>query len=56
VIRSWFDEFLYEPLLRGVRRASEQVRRVQSGSLHGYITYLFIALVVLLGALLLPGL
>ena len=56
VIRSWFDEFLYEPLLRGIQWASEQIRRVQSGSLHGYITYLFIALVVLLGALLLPGL
>jgi hydrogenase-4 component B len=56
VIRSWFDEFLYEPLLRGIQWASEQIRRVQSGSLHGYMTYLFIALVVLLGALLLPGL
>jgi hydrogenase-4 component B len=55
VIRSWFDEFLYEPLLQGIRWASEQIRRVQSGSLHGYMTYLFIALVVLLGALLLPG-
>jgi hydrogenase-4 component B len=56
VIRSWFDEFLYEPLLRGIQWASEQIRRVQSGSLHGYMTYLFIALVALLGALLLPGL
>jgi hydrogenase-4 component B len=53
VIRSWFDEFLYEPLLAGVRWASEQVRRVQSGSLHGYMTYLFVALVVILGTLLL---
>jgi hydrogenase-4 component B len=56
VIRSWFDEFLYEPLLWGIWWASKQIRRVQSGSLHGYITYLFLALVALLGALLLPGL
>jgi len=55
-IRSWFDEFLYEPVLAGVRWASEQVRRVQSGSLHIYMTYLFVALVVILGALLIPGL
>jgi hypothetical protein len=56
VIRSWFDEFLYEPLLRGVRWGSKLVRRVQSGSLHGYMAYVFIALVALLGVLLLPGL
>ncbi len=55
-IRSWFDKFLYEPVLAGVRWASEQVRRVQSGSLHIYMTYLFVALVVILGALLIPGL
>jgi len=31
------------------------VRRLQSGSLHGYVAYLFLMLIVLPGLLLLPG-
>jgi hydrogenase-4 component B len=53
-IRSWFEEFLYDPLLKSVQWISFNVRRLQSGSLHGYVTYLFIVLVVMLGLLLLP--
>jgi hydrogenase-4 component B len=51
-IRSWFEEYLYAPLLRAVRWLSLQVRRMQSGSLHGYLAYLFLALIALLGLLL----
>ncbi|MFN3983590.1 MAG: hypothetical protein ACK4SA_24735, partial [Caldilinea sp.] len=53
-IRSWFEEYLYAPVVALVRRLSLQVRRLQSGSLHGYMTYLFVVLVVFLGILLWP--
>nr|MBI2903753.1 hydrogenase 4 subunit B [Chloroflexota bacterium] len=54
-IRSWFEEFLYEPLLNATQWVSRRVRRLQSGSLHSYVAYLFIVLVLMLGALLWPG-
>jgi hydrogenase-4 component B len=54
-IRSWFEEFLYDPLLKAVQWVSFNVRKLQSGSLHGYVAYLFITLVVMLGLLLLPS-
>lgn len=53
-IRPWFEEFLYEPLLRQIRHASSHVRQLQFGSLHAYLVYIFIALMLMLGALLLP--
>ena len=54
-IRSWFEEFLYDPMLKAVQWVSFQVRKLQSGSLHSYVAYIFIVLVMLLGLLLLPG-
>jgi hydrogenase-4 component B len=54
-IRPWFEEFLYEPLLRQIRRLSAQVRRLQFGSLHAYLIYIFVVLMLMLGALLIPG-
>jgi hydrogenase-4 component B len=54
-IRSWFEEFLYSPLLKAAQWISFNVRKLQSGSLHGYVAYIFIALVALLGLLLAPG-
>ena len=53
-IRSWFEEYLYTPLVALVRWVSLRVRRLQSGSLHGYLAYLFVVLIVLLGLLLWP--
>ncbi len=53
-IRSWFEEYLYAPLVAVVRWLSLRVRRLQSGSLHGYLAYLFVVLVVMLGLLLWP--
>ena len=53
-IRSWFEEYLYAPLVALVRWISLRVRRLQSGSLHGYLAYLFVVLIVLLGLLLWP--
>lgn len=54
VIRSWFEEYLYDPMVAVVKWASRVVRRLQSGSLHGYLAYLLIALILMLGLLLLP--
>jgi hydrogenase-4 component B len=53
-IRSWFEEYLYAPLVALVRWISLRVRRLQSGSLHGYLAYLFVVLIVMLGLLLWP--
>src|SRR3989475_8731201 len=53
-IRSWFEEYLYEPVFALVERLSGQARRVQSGSAHGYLAYIFVILVLMLGALLWP--
>ncbi len=47
-IRPWFEEFIYDPILNKIREWSHRVRQLQSGSLHGYIAYLFIILSVLL--------
>ena len=53
-IRSWFEEYLYAPLVALVRWISLRVRRLQSGSLHGYLAYLLVVLIVMLGLLLWP--
>jgi hydrogenase-4 component B len=47
-ITPWFEHALYVPLLRLVGRAAQQVRRLQSGSLYLYLTYVALALVALL--------
>ncbi|MBK9710772.1 MAG: hydrogenase 4 subunit B [Kouleothrix sp.] len=47
-ITPWFEQALYEPLLRLVRFAARQVRRLQSGSLSMYLTYVAVALILLL--------
>ncbi len=47
-IRPWFEEFIYDPLLNKIREWSHRVRQLQSGSLHGYLAYLFIMLGLLL--------
>jgi hydrogenase-4 component B len=47
-IHPWFEQALYAPILVLLRAAARRVRRVQAGSLHLYLTYMTIALVVLL--------
>jgi hydrogenase-4 component B len=54
-IRSWFEEFIYDPVVYATQWLSRHLRRLQSGSLHGYVAYLFVVLVLMLGALLWPG-
>ncbi|MCL4504404.1 MAG: hydrogenase 4 subunit B [Chloroflexi bacterium] len=43
-----FDRVLYDPLLRLVQRISRQVRRIQAGSLHLYLMYVAVILILLL--------
>ncbi len=45
-----FDRWLYDPFLRLVRFAAQQVRRLQAGSLHLYLVYVTVVLVILLVA------
>jgi hydrogenase-4 component B len=47
-ITPWFEQALYEPFLRLVGFAARQVRRLQSGSLGLYLTYVAVVLVLLL--------
>jgi hydrogenase-4 component B len=46
----WFEQALYEPLIRSVRATATQVRRLQGGSVHLYLLYVAGALVVSLAA------
>ena len=43
-----FEDKLYRPLLRMIEAAARRARALQSGSVHGYLVYILIALVVLL--------
>jgi hydrogenase-4 component B len=49
-----FDTHLYEPVVRGASRAAARARRLQSGSLRAYLTYL-LALVIVALALVRSG-
>jgi len=44
----WFERYLYAPLVRRVGAWADWTRAIQSGSAHGYLAYLMIALLVLL--------
>jgi hydrogenase-4 component B len=47
-ITPWFEKYVYEPCLWLVRLMAVNVRRLQSGSLHLYLVYVAITLVILL--------
>jgi len=47
-ITPWFEKYVYEPCLWMVRLMAVNIRRLQSGSVHLYLVYVAIALVVLL--------
>jgi hydrogenase-4 component B len=44
----WFERYLYAPLLRRVGAWAARAQAIQSGSAHGYLAYLVIALLALL--------
>jgi hydrogenase-4 component B len=43
-----YEQYLYQPFVQGVLWTSEQMRRLQTGSLHLYLAYLLVTLVALL--------
>ena len=43
-----FDRLLYEPVIRAVRAAANRARRIQNGSIHRYLAYSLVALIVVL--------
>jgi hydrogenase-4 component B len=47
-IHPWFERVVYDPLLHALGSAAAWVRRVQGGSVHVYLVYLAVALLVLL--------
>jgi hydrogenase-4 component B len=49
-IHPWFERVLYAPVLALMRALASRVRRLQAGSLHLYLAYLTLALLVLLVA------
>lgn len=49
-IHPWFERLLYAPLVSLLRAVAGQVRRLQAGSLHLYLLYMTVALLVLLVA------
>jgi hydrogenase-4 component B len=49
-IHPWFERHLYAPALRLIRVIARRVRRLQAGSLHLYLAYMTLALLVLLVA------
>ena len=44
----WFERYLYAPLVHRIGAWADRTRAIQSGSAHGYLAYLVIALLVLL--------
>jgi hydrogenase-4 component B len=47
-IQPAFEKHFYDPLLDGVLRMARGMRTVQAGSLHAYLAYIFITLILLL--------
>jgi len=47
-IHPWFERVLYDPLVHVLRTAATWVRRLQGGSVHLYLVYMTVALMVLL--------
>jgi formate hydrogenlyase subunit 3/multisubunit Na+/H+ antiporter MnhD subunit len=49
-LHPWFERLVYQPSARVVQRLAARVRGLQGGSLHLYLAYIFVALLVLLFA------
>lgn len=43
-----FEGYLYEPMVKGVMEVSRRMGAIQAGSLHLYLLYIFITLIILL--------
>lgn len=47
-IEPTFEKNVYEPLKDGILRVARRVRWIQAGSLHAYLAYIFVTLILLL--------
>jgi hydrogenase-4 component B len=47
-IEPTFERWLYQPLHRAVFKVSQKLRALQAGSIHAYLAYVFIVLILLL--------
>jgi hydrogenase-4 component B len=47
-IEPLFQKYLYDPVVAGFMSIAEQLRVIQAGSLHLYLAYIFVTLIVLL--------
>ena len=47
-IEPLFQKYLYDPVVAGFTAIAEQLRVIQAGSLHLYLAYIFVTLIVLL--------
>ena len=47
-IEQTFERRFYEPLWQAILSVSSRMRRIQAGSIHAYLAYIFIALLALL--------
>jgi hydrogenase-4 component B len=47
-VRTWFEEFLYSPLVRWVQQIGSSGRLIQSGSVNLYVGYILVALLAFL--------
>jgi hydrogenase-4 component B len=47
-IQPAFEKHFYDPLREGILRAAVRVRRIQAGSVHAYLAYVFVTLILLL--------
>lgn len=47
-IRKAFTNLLYEPIFRMTLFISYQIRRIQDGNIHSYLTYIFLTLLIML--------
>lgn len=47
-LRQAFDQYFYNPVIRTVLSISEKIRTIQDGSIHSYLAYIFVTLIVLL--------
>jgi len=47
-IQPTFEKRFYDPLLAGILRVAARMRAIQAGSVHAYLAYIFVALILLL--------
>ncbi|MFZ1084230.1 MAG: hydrogenase 4 subunit B [Terracidiphilus sp.] len=47
-IQPTFETHIYSPIQKGILALAERMRRIQTGSIHAYLAYIFVTLILLL--------